>query len=240
MQTYYVREFAKLAGVTVRTLHYYDQAGLLKPTLHTRTRHRLYTEHDLLRLQQILTLKYLGFSLDEIHDLLTSSTYDIQKSLRLQKDAIDQRIQQLQQVSRALASVIRVVENDEAIDWLLVREIIYNVQVQAAGKQGWIRKYFSDEQLEQMQNVMQDETTLELAARGQLEWQAVFEAFREHRHLPPDHEDVQMVAARAQHLVDSFTQGNPEIIAALRRMSRTSRKSSVTTMTIYASSTTRP
>lgn len=58
---YMVREFAKLAGVTVRTLHFYDREGLLKPSQYTGKNHRLYQQKDLLRLQQILTLKYLGF-----------------------------------------------------------------------------------------------------------------------------------------------------------------------------------
>src|SRR5689334_328532 len=90
-RTYLVGEFATLAGVTVRTLHHYDETGLLKPSQHTRAKHRLYREEDLLRLQQILTFKQLGFSLEEIHDLLESDTYDLRETLRIQKQALDQR-----------------------------------------------------------------------------------------------------------------------------------------------------
>src|SRR5258708_5821671 len=104
--TYLVKEFAQLAGVTVRTLHYYDATGLLKPSLHTEAKHRLYKREDLLRLQQILTLKYLGFSLDEIQNVLNSPSYDLRQSLRFQKQAIDERITELQQVSRALSKVL--------------------------------------------------------------------------------------------------------------------------------------
>jgi len=102
IETYYVREFANLAGVTVRTLQYYDKEGLLKPSLYTEAKHRLYRREDLLRLQQILTLKYMGFSLEEIRSLLHNPTYEVRASLEIQKEAIDQRISELQKVSAAL------------------------------------------------------------------------------------------------------------------------------------------
>lgn len=58
---YQTGQFAKLAGVSVRTLRYYDQVGLLKPTAYSPAGHRLYTDQDLLQLQRILALKFLGF-----------------------------------------------------------------------------------------------------------------------------------------------------------------------------------
>ncbi|MCK7478369.1 MAG: MerR family transcriptional regulator [Candidatus Moduliflexus flocculans] len=67
---YLVREFAKLTRVTVRTLHYYDQIGLLEPSFERPNGYRVYTDADLLKLQQIVTLKFMGFSLDEIRRLL--------------------------------------------------------------------------------------------------------------------------------------------------------------------------
>ena len=63
---YKAAEFAQLAGVTVRTLHHYDRLGLLKPTGHTAKGHRLYGERDFARLQQIVTLKFIGFPLKQI------------------------------------------------------------------------------------------------------------------------------------------------------------------------------
>ena len=70
-RTYRVREFAALAGVTVRALHYYDRVGLLKPR-RTRASYRLYRDSDLPRLQQIVVLKFLGLSLSEISSALKS------------------------------------------------------------------------------------------------------------------------------------------------------------------------
>ena len=68
---YRIAQFAQLAGVTVRTLQYYDRMGLLRPSATTEANYRLYTTADLLKLQQILTLKWMGFSLSEIGAILS-------------------------------------------------------------------------------------------------------------------------------------------------------------------------
>src|SRR6266446_7574448 len=65
-----VGELARRTGLTVRTLHHYDAIGLLKPSLHTEAGYRLYTASDVARLQQVLSLRQLGFSLEEVRDCL--------------------------------------------------------------------------------------------------------------------------------------------------------------------------
>jgi DNA-binding transcriptional MerR regulator len=76
-----IREFALQAGVTVRTLHFYDQKGLLQPAQRGENGYRLYQQADLLRLQQIVTLKMLGLSLAEIGHVLNDLKFDLQRSL---------------------------------------------------------------------------------------------------------------------------------------------------------------
>lgn len=61
-----VHEVVNLTGITARTLHYYDEIGLLKPSIVTEARYRLYTEEDLIRLQEILFFREVGFALKEI------------------------------------------------------------------------------------------------------------------------------------------------------------------------------
>jgi DNA-binding transcriptional MerR regulator len=67
---YRVSDFAEKAGITVRTLHHYDRLGLLKPSGRTEAGYRLYGERDFVRLQQIVTLKFIGLPLRQIKDLL--------------------------------------------------------------------------------------------------------------------------------------------------------------------------
>src|SRR5258707_4292793 len=81
-------EFAKLAGVTVRTLHHYDRIGLLKPSGYTSVGFRLYCKEDLVRLQQIVTLKFIGFSLSQIRDLLNRDSFELSTALTQQREII--------------------------------------------------------------------------------------------------------------------------------------------------------
>ena len=91
MKTYSVKKLAKLAGVSVRTLHHYDQIGLLKPSTRTRAGYRLYNEKELLRLQQILFYKELDFSLQEICHILDEPDFDLIQALESHKAALQSR-----------------------------------------------------------------------------------------------------------------------------------------------------
>ena len=88
MSQYYTSgEFAKRAHVSIRTIHYYDQKNLLKPATHTKGGARLYTDQDFAKLQQILLLKYLGFSLSDIREMTIGSGDKqlLRNSLQIQK-----------------------------------------------------------------------------------------------------------------------------------------------------------
>src|SRR5436853_7812296 len=85
------QEFAERAGVTVRTLHHYDRLGLLKPKGRTAAGYRLYGERDLARLQQIVTLKFIGLSLKQIKELLDQREFDLATTLRRQREVIEEK-----------------------------------------------------------------------------------------------------------------------------------------------------
>jgi DNA-binding transcriptional MerR regulator len=91
MKRYSVKQLAKLAGVTVRTLHLYDEKGLLKPSVRTEAKYRFYDEKELLKLQQILFYKELGFSLLDIHNIINDTNFDIVRALESHKIALKER-----------------------------------------------------------------------------------------------------------------------------------------------------
>ena len=97
-------EFARMAQITVRTVRYYDKQNILKPSLVTPTGARFYTEEDFARLQQIMLLKYLGFSLEDIRELtVNDSDYSyLEHSLEQQQNLVRDRIEQLQLVEQAI------------------------------------------------------------------------------------------------------------------------------------------
>ncbi|MDD3919858.1 MAG: MerR family transcriptional regulator [Eubacteriales bacterium] len=86
-----INEVAKLTGVTVRTLHYYDEIGLLKPSQVTEAGYRLYNDAALSRLQQILFFRELDFELTEIREIMDSPAYDAAEALQKQKTLLEQR-----------------------------------------------------------------------------------------------------------------------------------------------------
>ena len=88
---YTVKEIAELAGVSPRTLHYYDQIGLLEPTSHGENGYRYYGQDALLKLQQILFFKELDFSLEEINAIISSPDFDVLYALQVHKTSLQQR-----------------------------------------------------------------------------------------------------------------------------------------------------
>src|SRR5947207_11101539 len=88
-----VGELARRTGLTVRTLHHYDEIGLLRPSLHTEAGHRLYTAGDVARLQQVLSLRQLGFSLEQICACLDGPGFAPLEVIRLHVARLREQIQ---------------------------------------------------------------------------------------------------------------------------------------------------
>jgi len=119
MSDYYkTGELAKIANVSVRTIRYYDRIGLLKPSLIKDNGYRYYSEGDAAKLQQILSLKYLGFSLDDIMAMSLNDDPDLMRtSLKLQRSLIDRRLEHLTSVRASLDEALTLMESHQHIDW---------------------------------------------------------------------------------------------------------------------------
>lgn len=101
MNYYKTGQFAKLANVSERTIRYYDKIGLLKPSFVMENGYRQYSDLDLLKLQKILSLKHLGFSIEEIFPMVMDNT-NLKESFELQIDLIEDKISHLQSLKDAL------------------------------------------------------------------------------------------------------------------------------------------
>lgn len=112
---YSTGKFAKLANVTERTIRYYDKIGLLKPSFVMENGYRRYTQSDLLKLQKILSLKHMGFSLDEIYPMV-SKEQNIKESFSMQIDLLDSQIKHLQVIKDSMESFVQNVD-EKNIDW---------------------------------------------------------------------------------------------------------------------------
>jgi DNA-binding transcriptional MerR regulator len=215
-ELYRVAEFARLAGITVRTVQFYDRIGLLKPAQTTEGGHRLYRRRDLLRLQQILTLKWMGFKLDQIKELLESPRYDLRTALHMQKAAIDSQIASLQAASDALARGLSAGALEAGLlDSAGVNAVIQAVTLPPEGH--WARDFYSDEAWAGI-TTRGMQYTPEQIAQFTHDWQELIGQFDELRDWPPDSQPVQQLAATMAGYLDMFTAGDTDTAAGLQRL----------------------
>lgn len=130
---YTTGDFAKRARVTIRTIRYYDKRGILKPSYRGENGYRMYTDEDFARLQKILALKYLGFSLEEIMALtINDNQVDINQSLQMQKELIAKRIRHLEMMNQALEETQEVLHQSHATDWNQILNLIHMTSMEHA------------------------------------------------------------------------------------------------------------
>lgn len=128
MSQYYTSgEFAKRAHVSIRTIRYYDQKNLLKPATHTKGGARLYTDQDFAKLQQILLLKYLGFSLSDIREMTIGSGDKqlLRNSLQIQKRLAEERLEEMKNVVNAIDSTSQALDRNDQVDWSKMLNLIH-------------------------------------------------------------------------------------------------------------------
>jgi ubiquinone/menaquinone biosynthesis C-methylase UbiE/DNA-binding transcriptional MerR regulator len=120
-------EFAKMAHISVRTVRYYDKQNLLKPSFLSESGARFYTDRDFVHLQQIMLLKYLGFSLEDIREMTIEDTDHqfLANSLELQRKLIRDKIEQLQLVEKAIADTTVEIRKNKNVNWSDMLELIH-------------------------------------------------------------------------------------------------------------------
>jgi DNA-binding transcriptional MerR regulator len=122
MSNYSIKKLAKMAGVSVRTLHHYDHINLLVPSVRTGAGYRLYGEEELIRLQQILFYKELGLSLQEIGNILDEEGFDTVKALELHRAALEER---QNRIAVLLTTIDKTIKKLQGANTMLKDEELY-------------------------------------------------------------------------------------------------------------------
>lgn len=145
---WYVKELSEITKVSVRTLHHYDHIGLLKPSVRLVNGYRLYSESDLLKLQQILALKFFGFELSHIKKLMQG---DIQQVIhfQVQHNLLAQKAKSLNEALEMLGEILSEWEIRKSIPWETVLKLIEVYQMTQELEQTWAAKVYTPEQLKQ-------------------------------------------------------------------------------------------
>lgn len=211
---YQVREFAGRAGVTVRTLHHYDRLGLLRPSGRTASGYRLYGERDFARLQQIMTLKFIGLPLKQIKGILERNELDLAGALRLQRKVLEEQRRRLDMALAAIERAESSTASDDVPDWEAYKKIIEVINMES--NMEWVKSYYTEEQLAELGS----RWSPELQERVEREWATLIAeveaAAREDE--DPASERSQALAARWSDLIGQFTGGDPGIAANLRKL----------------------
>lgn len=198
----------------MRTLRFYDREGLLSPSSHTAAGHRQYSVADLERLQQILALKFLGFSLAEIRRFLCSGPRKLREALTLQRAMLEEQRAQLEQILHVFDyTEMALAEHGE--DWEAIIKLIRMFHM----SRDFSSKYYTDEQRQQIAAWGRN-WTVEDQRQATQRWEA---AMNELRRLVAANEDpaspaAQELAREWQDLVVGFTHGDQGITESLCRM----------------------
>jgi DNA-binding transcriptional MerR regulator len=197
-EAFKVGEVAKRTGLTVRTLHHYDAIGLLRPSLHTEAGHRLYGPRDLARLQQVLSLRQLGFSLEQIRDCLDRPDFAPLEVIRLHVAHLREQIELRQGLCarlEALAAVFRTAGEVSADEFLWTIEVMTMID-----------KLYTPEQRKQFEEAAQQVGPEEIQA-VQEAWTALLAEVRANHNLDPASPEAQALGRRWEELTERTMRG---------------------------------
>ncbi|KKO51912.1 MerR family transcriptional regulator [Paenibacillus sp. DMB20] len=187
-----IQEITKQTGITVRTLRYYDQIGLLIPSARTQGKHRMYSDEDLKKLQQIQFLKSLGFSLQEISDMLKNREWNWSTSLKNQLDYVLNEQKRLRQIESALRELLHSIALEGETSWTVIQKLIQLSGSEPALRQAFRNQMFEDrekELLSLLPNMNSDDP-------DSLEWIALLGQLKRHMKDGPKSSEVQRIVGR--------------------------------------------
>jgi DNA-binding transcriptional MerR regulator len=204
-----IGELARVAGVTVRTLHHYDELGLLTPSERTQGGHRLYTARDVQRLYRLLALRSLGLPLDEV-GLLLDQADGVAGTVRRHLETVERQQAALEALRTRLAWLLAALEGGEDSSQQIL---------EALEAMSMFEKYYTPEQLQQLEERRKQFTPDQIKAVEE-EWRELYAQVRDHRENGTDPADpaVQQLVTRSGELIQMFTGGDPGITASLKRM----------------------
>ncbi|WP_180326707.1 MerR family transcriptional regulator [Raoultibacter phocaeensis] len=218
---YTVGEMAKRMGVSVRTLQYYDRQGLLVPSAHSEGGRRLYGAQDAIRLQQILSLKYLGLSLDDIKSQLAKSEGepDVRAIVAQQISIMEAKVDRLQESIRTLRLVMDDIEGSDGVDFASVADALSTIRL--VETRNWIELDRFDDGLRthiERQSETDEQFKLRLACRFERVSNRMFDLAQ--ANVDPTGPEGQAAAKEAWDMIQEFTGGDASLLSQLNAFNK--------------------
>ncbi len=213
-----IGEVAKKMGVTVRTLQYYDKEKLLSPSAESEGGRRLYTDKDLIILHQIMSLKSLGFSLDDIKQRLTSleTPADVANALAEQADVIRKEIERLTVSLTAIEQLKTEVLQMKTVNFKTYADIIVNLQMK--NDSYYLIKRFDDDTLDHIRSQFDKESGLDFMDRFNRLSDEIVQLKKDN--IPHESEKCQRVVKEYWGLIMEFTGGDMSMLPKLMEMGK--------------------
>jgi len=214
IRRYKASEFAEVSGVTVRALHHYDRLGLLRPK-RMPNGYRAYSEQDLVRLEQIVALKFVGLPLRRIKSLLDRDARELAGALRIQREVLEAKRGMLDQAIEAIRQAETAVAAGQPPDAAILTKIIEAMEMQNDAE--WTMKYYND--AAQAKVAERGKTwSPELQERVSRQWLELIGDVEGALGEDPAGEKGQALAGRWTGLVEEFTGGDPEVAGGLKNL----------------------
>lgn len=211
-----VGELAKKMGVTVRTLQYYDKEGFFSPSAESDGGRRLYTDKDLIKLYQILSLKHLGFSLEAIKNRIISldTPTEVAKVLTEQSADIKSKIQSLSQAYEEIELLKAEVLQIQSVDFKKYADILANIQMK--NEFYWLIKHFDEPVLDHIENRFNMESSMEFMNRFKQLGDKILALQKDN--VLPDSEIAQSLAKSFWDMAMEFANGDMSILTRLVKL----------------------
>lgn len=149
--TFTISQFGNRAGITIRTLRFYEELGLLVPSQQNSSGHRLYGLEELAQLQQIQSLKFLGYSLQEIKNIKKANTdtfTQLENSLPWQHKLLTEKRNEINRAIEAVERVQFILKEGKPITWTVLSSLLFQIEHEQDFKE-WAKEYLSDDMAEQ-------------------------------------------------------------------------------------------
>lgn len=204
---YAIGKLAEISQVSVRTLRYYHEIGLLLPSEKNAAGHRFYSNNQVAKLQHILMLRDLGFSLCTIHQFLISREFDLSRVLKMRKKIIQEELRQLRKTEESIDALIDIAETETHMEW----ETIFSSFTSRSSKQQLLKeswtKYFSEEE----QQIVDSFPIFGEKSSDDPHWEALVQKVRANLDQDPASSIAQDLAKEWLELVDRMYQGNSKL-----------------------------
>lgn len=185
MTQWYVKDLSQLTGVSVQTMHHYDRIGLLKPSLRLKNGYRVYSKQDLLKLQQIIALKFFGFELAQIKNLL-SEEQNVVNHFKAQIQVLEQKAAAMSEGAKTLKSIIDSVDNHQSIPWKAIIQLIKVYKMAEHLEHDWVKEIFTPDELKQYAEFEKTMKTNNTKEAFQNEWRQLLDELKQNVHQDPD------------------------------------------------------